>query len=129
MDRQRVRAPGLQPAGQDGTYYQSIVEHYRDLAGPPSLTLYGPDGAVIEAQYGRDYVLNVAHYDVGGAASGEVVLIAERPGYVFAPETVASTLASAYRTSSVTIGLCCVSPPRPPTTSPMWATRPPHPHP
>jgi ABC-type dipeptide/oligopeptide/nickel transport system permease subunit len=82
---------GLQPAGQDGTYYQSIVEHYRDLAGPPSLTLYGPDGAVIEAQYGRDYVLNVAHYDVGGAASGEVVLIAERPGYVFAPETVAST--------------------------------------
>jgi len=81
---------GLQAAGQDGTYYQHFVEHYRDLTGPPRLTLRGPTGEVIEARYGVDYVRDVAQYDVGGSASGEVVLVAERPGYVYAAETVAS---------------------------------------
>lgn len=81
---------GLQPAGQDGGYYQQIVEHYRDLSGPPRLTFHGPNGEIIEARYGIDYVRDVAQYDVGGSAGGEVVLVAERPGYVFAPETVAS---------------------------------------
>lgn len=81
---------GLQPAGQDGTYFQHMVEHYRDLAGPPTLVLHGPNGEVIEARYGIDFVRDVSQHDIGGAARGEVVLIAERPSYVFSPETAAA---------------------------------------
>ncbi len=86
---------GLRRAGQNDSYYQQVVEHYRDLVGQPRLTLYGPDtgamaGEVIEAQYGVDFAREVAQYDVGGSARGEVVLVDEPPGYAYGPQSVAA---------------------------------------
>ncbi|MBC7235369.1 MAG: ABC transporter permease subunit [Chloroflexi bacterium] len=84
-------ALGLQPAGETTeSYFHTLVGYYRDLVGPPRLTLYGPQGEMILAEYGRDFVRRPGRYDIGGSGAGEVVLIVEGLRYFSSREMVAS---------------------------------------
>jgi len=65
---------GLQPAGDDGTFFQPFPVFYTALAEVPVLAVEGPDGTVYD-----DYALNtdfsaiLRWYSGSGTASGEVV--------------------------------------------------------
>ncbi|MCD6520758.1 MAG: ABC transporter permease subunit, partial [Anaerolineae bacterium] len=72
---QRFAELGLQPGGEEDTYFQTFSERYWDLIGIPSLLLVGPHGQRIQAQYGRDFVWQAGPHDVGGWGKGEVVLV------------------------------------------------------
>jgi uncharacterized protein len=65
---------GLQPAGDDGSFFQSFPVEYIALAEAPQLVVEGPDGAVYN-QYRafQDFSPMVRWYSGAGTAEGEVV--------------------------------------------------------
>lgn len=82
---------GLQPGGQDLTYYQTFVDSYRDLTGMPTLTLHGPDGQEIVAEYGRDFVRDVGRYDIGGVGRGDIQVMANTLSRYQLPQALAAS--------------------------------------
>lgn len=52
---QDLRAAGVQPAGDEGGYLQTIDTRGFQLAAVPKLTLRRPDGSEVEALYGVDF--------------------------------------------------------------------------
>jgi Zn-dependent M28 family amino/carboxypeptidase len=65
---------GLQPAGEDGTYFQPFPFEYVTLASEPRLALKGPDGSVRrEYELHTDYSAIVRWYSGEGEATGQVV--------------------------------------------------------
>jgi len=65
---------GLQPAGEEGTFFQPFPMEYIALAREPSLAVEGPDGKIYD-----DYVVHqdfspvVRQYSGPGTVSGEVI--------------------------------------------------------
>jgi len=65
---------GLQPAGYDGTFFQSFPLEYVALAQAPSLIVEGPDGTVYDRYIPhQDFSALLRWYAGSGAANGEVV--------------------------------------------------------
>jgi len=83
---------GLQPAGEDNTYFQTFRDRYRDLVGAPRLVLHGPAGETIEAQYGRDWARERGANDVGGSGRGEVILVESGNADAYLASAAASAL-------------------------------------
>ncbi len=52
---QQFRAFGLQPAGQEGTYFQTRRRDFAVLANIPELRFSGPDLSLTDLTYGRDF--------------------------------------------------------------------------
>lgn len=65
---------GLQPAGDDGSFFQRFPVEYVTLAGVPSLVVQGPDGTIYDDYLlHRDFAPLVRGYTAAGTASGELV--------------------------------------------------------
>ncbi|MCH7480239.1 MAG: M20/M25/M40 family metallo-hydrolase, partial [Chloroflexi bacterium] len=65
---------GLQPAGDDGTFFQNFALDYISLASVPALVVIGPDGTEYDNyQFHQDYSTAIVGYLGGGSAEGEVV--------------------------------------------------------
>jgi len=52
---ERFQEYGLQPAGENGTFYQDVQLALGQLVSTPVLVLHGPDGASVELRYGVDF--------------------------------------------------------------------------
>lgn len=74
---------GLQRGGVADTYFQPFADQVRDLSGPPTLTLFPPQGEPLRARYGEDFTRDYGPYEVGGQGQGEVTFIAQRPDVGF----------------------------------------------
>ncbi len=72
---QEFRDYGLQPGGENETYYQEITAYYRNLVDTPTLVFTGPNGEVIEGEYGVDFVRDSDSSDAGGYGTGDLVVI------------------------------------------------------
>ncbi len=65
---------GLQPAGDDGTFFQSFPVYFTALAEVPRLVVTGPDGVIHDDyQLNQDYSTILRWYSGAGSASGTVV--------------------------------------------------------
>ncbi|MGD8626404.1 MAG: M20/M25/M40 family metallo-hydrolase, partial [Anaerolineae bacterium] len=65
---------GLQPAGDEGSFFQPFPFEYIGLASTPRLVVEGPEGAVYDAyEFHQDYSTFVRWYAGAGTADGEVV--------------------------------------------------------
>jgi len=65
---------GLQPAGDDGTFFQSFPVFYTALAQVPILVIEGPDGAVYDHySLNEDFSTILRWYSGAGTANGEVI--------------------------------------------------------
>ncbi len=65
---------GLQPAGDDGAFFQSFPVFYTSLAELPILTVEGPDGAIYDHYtLNEDFIAFVRWYSGSGTANGGVV--------------------------------------------------------
>ena len=71
---QKFAEYGLQPAGDDGSFFQAFPVEYVILTAAPRLIVEGPDGTIYDdyAPY-RDYSPMLQGYTAAGAASGDVV--------------------------------------------------------
>jgi hypothetical protein len=70
---------GLQPAGTDGSYFQSLSVPYGRIIEPVRLKVISPEGDVLadEYEYRTDYRAVVLWYAAGGEAEGQVVWLSE----------------------------------------------------
>jgi uncharacterized protein len=67
-------AYGLQPAGDDGTYFQSFPVYFTNLTEVPRLTVENAAGAVHDDyQLNKDYTPILRWYGGGGSGDGDVV--------------------------------------------------------
>ena len=64
---------GLQPAGDDGTYFQNLTVPFGQWTSVPTLEVIAPDGTVISYTYRVDFRPLWGGYAGGGEAEGEVV--------------------------------------------------------
>lgn len=65
---------GLQPAGDDGSFFQSFPVFYTALAEVPILVVEGPDGTVYDRYtLNKDFIAFVRWYSGSGRANGGVV--------------------------------------------------------
>jgi len=89
---EQFASQGLQPGGEDNTFFQTFQDHYRDLVGVPRLVFHGPEGQTIEGEYGRDWIRDVGPYEVGGSGGGPVIIVASAPDYVYTIGVAAAEL-------------------------------------
>lgn len=73
---ERFEAYGLQPAGEDGGFFQSFPVEYTSLEGLPRLEVFAPDGRQLgNFQLYRHFSPVVDKYSGAGSASGQVVWV------------------------------------------------------
>lgn len=69
-------AAGLQPAGDNGTYFQGFPLYSVQLDGVPQVTITSPDGIVHDDyELYTDYTPFVARYTGAGSAEGEIIWV------------------------------------------------------
>ncbi len=72
----RFRQVGLQPAGDDGSYFQQFTLNYLDLAATPELALLNQDGSVSQAfRHHQDFRELVGGRAGAGTVRGELVYV------------------------------------------------------
>ncbi|MDY7042187.1 MAG: hypothetical protein SVX38_15125, partial [Chloroflexota bacterium] len=64
---------GLQPAGDDGTYFQNFTVPFGQWSSVPTLEVIAPDGTVISYTYRVDFRPRSGGYVGGGETEGPVV--------------------------------------------------------
>ncbi len=72
---QQFEAAGLQPVGDDGTFFQSFPIQTKTLAELPGLVINGPNGQTADYELYQDFTPLVRGYMGEGAVSGEVVWV------------------------------------------------------
>ncbi|MFZ0547837.1 MAG: M20/M25/M40 family metallo-hydrolase, partial [Candidatus Promineifilaceae bacterium] len=72
---QQFEAAGLQPVGDDGTFYQAFPIETISLVDVPSLVISGPNGTTSDYDLYHDYNPLVRGYMGDGSVSGDVVWV------------------------------------------------------
>lgn len=66
-------AYGLQPAGDNGTYFQAFPITYTELSAAPELTVFSPDNTAVSQTRFQDYNPTIFSYAGSGSGRGPVI--------------------------------------------------------